>query len=71
MQLINCEVSLTVNWSDKFRPALVGINNPTGATFKITDAEMYVPIVTISTENNNNLLELLKTGFKRTFKWNR
>ena len=68
MSLINCEVSLTVNLSDKFRPELVGINNPTGATFKITDAKMYVPIVTISTENNNNLLEQLKTGFKRTFK---
>ena len=32
---------------------------------------MYVPIVTLSAENDNKLLEQLKTGFKRTIKWNK
>ena len=38
------------------------------ATFKITDTKLYVPIVTLSTQDNNNLLEQLKTGFKRIVK---
>ena len=32
---------------------------------------MYVPVVTLSTENDKKLLEQLRTGFKRTIKWNR
>ena len=32
---------------------------------------MYVPVVTLSAENDSKLLEQLKTGFKRTIKWNK
>ena len=32
---------------------------------------MYVPIVTLSTEDDNKLLGQLKTGFKKTIKWNK
>ena len=32
---------------------------------------MYVPVVTLSAENDNKLLDQLKTGFKRTIKWNK
>ena len=32
---------------------------------------MYVPVVTLSAEDDNKLLEQLKTGFKRTIKWNK
>ena len=32
---------------------------------------MYIPVVTLSAENDNKLLEQLKTGFKRTIKWNK
>ena len=46
-------------------------DSPTGATFKITDCKLYVPVVTLSAENDNKLLEQLKTGFKRTIKWNK
>ena len=46
-------------------------NSPTGATFKVTDCRLYVPVITLSTENDNKLLEQLKTGFKRTIKLNR
>ena len=31
--------------------------------------KLYVPVVTLSAENDNKLLEQLKTGFKRTIKW--
>ena len=49
----------------------IEINNPTNATFKITDTKLYVPVVTLSTKDDNNFLKLLKSGFKRTIKWNR
>ena len=45
-------------------------DSPTGATFKITDTKLYIPVVTSSAEDDNKLLEQLKTGFKRTIKWN-
>ena len=83
--LINCEVSLTLTWSENCvitskatreadpdaEPAVAGINNPTNAVFKITDCKLYALVVTLSTEDNNKLLEQLKTGFKRTIKWNK
>ena len=36
-----------------------------------TGLELYVPIVTLSKENDIKLLEQLKSGFRRTIKWNR
>ena len=71
----NCEVELILTWSKNCvladmtaRPAQDG--NPaiaalSGAIFKITDTK-YVPVVTLSKENDTKLLEKLKTGFKRT-----
>ena len=32
---------------------------------------MYVPVVTLSAEDDNKLLQELKTGFRRTIKWNK
>ena len=49
-------------------PAIVA---PSGAKFKITDTKLYVPVVTLSKENDIKLLEQLKSGFKRTIKWNK
>ena len=81
--LINCKVSLTLAWSENCvktskatRDAsndlfVLGINNPTNTTFKITDCKLYVPVITLSAENGNKLLEQLKTGFKRTNTWNK
>ena len=42
-----------------------------GATFSITDTKLYVPVVTLSTQENAKLLEQLKSGFKRTINWNK
>ena len=44
---------------------------PTGLEPKITDTKLYVPVVTLSRENNIKLLEQLKSEFKRTMKWNK
>ena len=40
------------------------------AIFKITDAKLYVPFVTLSAEDNAKLSELLSDGFKTTVYWN-
>ena len=41
------------------------------ATFKTKETKLYVPVVTLSKENDTKLLEKLKSGFKRTMKWNK
>ena len=80
--LINCEVSLALSWSEtcvitsmEKRILIAGQPNRgdsrTNATFKIRDTKWYVLVVTLSAENNNKLLEQLKTGFKRTIEWNK
>ena len=46
-------------------------NPPTGLEFQITDTKLYAPVVTLSTENDKKLSEQLKSGFKRTVKWNK
>ena len=83
--LINCEISLTFTWykncvltSKATReadpdadPAVAGINNPKNSTFKITECKLYVPVVTLSAEDDNKLLEQLKTGSKISIKWNK
>ena len=43
----------------------------TGATFKTKYTKLYVPVVILSTKDDNNFLEQLKSGFKRTIKWNK
>ena len=40
-------------------------------TFTITEINLYVPIVTLSTQDNAKLLPQLKSGFKRTISWNK
>ena len=52
-------------------PAVAAIDNRTNATFKITDTKLYVPVVTLSIENDKRLSRQLKTGFNRTIKWNK
>ena len=78
MLLINCEVSLILTWSRECvitsmeRRVITNTRrdtSSTNATFQITDTKLYVPVVTLSTENNKRLLEQLRTGLKRTIKW--
>ena len=47
------------------------IDAPTTGTFQVKDTKFYVPVVTPSTQDNNKFSEKLKSGFKRTIKWNK
>ena len=67
MPLINCEVNLTLTWS-----STCVITNSNGAgTFGITDTKLYVPVVTLSRQENTKFLQQLKSGFKRVINWNK
>ena len=63
--LINCKVELSLKWYERCL-----LTAATTATFKITDAKLYVPIVTLSIEDNSKLSKLLNKGFKRPIYWN-
>ena len=71
--LINCEVEIILTWSKNCVLAdMTAANNPpTGLEFQIKDTKLYLPVVTLSKENDIKLLEQLKSGFKRTIKWNK
>ena len=49
----------------------LAIAPPRGLEFKITDTKLYAPVVTLSKENDEKRLDQLKSGFKRTIKWNK
>ena len=67
MPLINCEVNLILTWL-----STCVITNSTGVgTVEITDTKLYVPVVTLSTQDNSKLLQKLRSGFKRTVNWNK
>ena len=67
MSLINCEVSLILTWS----PTCVITNSTGEGKFKITDTNLYVLVVTLSTKDNENSLQHLMSGFKRVINWNK
>ena len=77
MPLINCKTELALKWIENCvltSPAIGADPNATGAdsaTFKITDAKLYVPIATLSAEDNVKLSKLLGKGFKRSIYWNK
>ena len=52
-------------------PVVSEIDNPENATFQIKDTKLYVPVVTLSKENDIKFLEQLKLAFKRNIKWNK
>ena len=58
--LIICEINLIST-----RSSTCAITNSTGAKL-ITDTKLYVPVVTLSIQDNAKLLQQLKPGFKRT-----
>ena len=67
MPLINCEVNLILTWSKD----CVITNSEGEAKFAITETKLYVPVVTLSTQDNAKLLQQLKSGFRRTINWNK
>ena len=67
MPLINCKVDL--EWH---KDCIVSSADAAGqiVSFMITNTKLYVPVVTLSTKDNNNLTKQLNDGFKRTIYWN-
>ena len=70
MPLINCEVNLILTWSVNCVIIYADVANQI-PTFTITETNLYVPVVTLSTQDNAKLLTQLKSGFKRTINWNK
>ena len=70
MPLINCEVNLILTWSSTCVIASLIVANQ-AATFEITDTKLYVPVVTLSTQENTKFFQQLKSGFKRVINWNK
>ena len=84
--LIKCKINLILTWSancvitsmtkcdittaQRDNPVVFD-NSQTVAMLAITDAKPYVPVVTVLTQDDNELLQQLKKGFKRTIKWNK
>ena len=67
MPLINCEVNLILTWSKD----CVITNSRGEKKFEITETKLYVPVVTLSTKDNEKLLQQLKSGFKKTISLNK
>ena len=78
--LISCEVSLELKWDKNciitsLEQRDIGGGNrdnaPTGATLSITDCKLFVPVVTLSKDDEIKLLTNLKSEFKREIIWNK
>ena len=67
MPLINCEVNLILTWSST---CVITDSNGAGR-FAINNTKLYVPVVTLSTQESTKLLHQLKSGFKRVINWNK
>ena len=65
MPLINFKVEISLKWIER---CLLTVANT--VAFKITDAKLYEPIVTLSSEDNVKLSKLLSRGFKIPIYWN-
>ena len=70
MSLINCEVELILTWSEGCVIIYIDVANQ-NPTFTKTETNIYVPVVTLSTQDNAKLLPQLKLSFKRTISWNK
>ena len=67
MPLINCEIKLILTLSKNCVKASMLLQ----IKIAIADAIFYVPVLTLSTQDNAKLLDQLKSGFKRTINWNK
>ena len=77
MPLNNCKVKLSLKWIENSVLTTAAINadaNYNGAdsaTLKITDAKLYVSVVTLSRGDNEKLAKQLSEGFTRIVYWNK
>ena len=66
MPLINCKIKLNLTWKKE----CVLSNDAGNAVFIINDTKMYVPVVTLSKEDNKDFMEQQNKGFQRSIYWN-
>ena len=66
MPFINCKIKLNLTWK-KECVLSTDIGN---AVFIISDTKLYVPVVTLSKEDNNDFIEQQNKGFQRSIYWN-
>ena len=70
MPLINCKIDLELTW---LKDCMISSANAAAGqvvSFVITNTKLYVPVVTLSTKDNNNLTKQLNDSFRRTIYWN-
>ena len=70
MPLISCEINLYLKWYKNCIIVATNVENQE-TTFSIIDTKVYVPVVTLSTQDNEKLLEQLKFTVTRTISWNK
>ena len=66
MPLVNCKIKLNLTWKKEF----VLSTADDEAVFIINDTKMYVPVVTLSKEDNKDFIEQQNKGFQRSIYWN-
>ena len=66
MPLINCTIKLNLTWKKECVLSADGSN----AAFIINDTKLYVPVVTLSKEDNKDFIEQQNKGFQRSIYWN-
>ena len=69
MLWINYDISLMLSWSNNCVTSSIAKNQ--AATFVIIDINLYIPVATLSTKDNKNLLQQLKSGIKLTINWSK
>ena len=73
MLLINCKIKLSLTWKKECVLSTLDDNadNPeNNAVFIISDTKLYVPVVTLSKEDNKDFIEQQNKGFQRSIYWN-
>ena len=70
MPLINCKIKLNLTWKKDNMITCVLSTDDGNAVFIINDTKMYVPVVTLSKEDNKDFIEQKNKGFQRSVYWN-
>ena len=66
MPLINCGIKLNLTWKKE-----CALSTDAGeAVFIINDTKLYIPVVTLSKEDNKDFIEQQNKGFQRSIYWN-
>ena len=70
MPLVNFKIDLELTWHKDCMTSSVNAAAGQVVSFMITNTKLYVPVVTWSTKDNNNLTKQLNDDFKRSIYWN-